>query len=78
MLTRTYELVEALATDLVEHLNLLATYLNLRYLKNYLCTLNYWGTNGDNTVVVDEEYLLNGDLLTNLSACDIQNADLPM
>mgnify|MGYP003320065766 CR=1 FL=1 len=76
MLTSTGELIEALTTLLVEHLNLLTAYLYLRYLENYLCTLNDWGTNGDCTVIVNEEHLLDGDLIANLSTCDVQNADL--
>jgi len=76
VLTRTDELIEALATDLVEHLNLLAAYLNLRNFGYYFGTLYNRSTYGDGTVIVNEENLLEGELVANLGICDVQYADL--
>ncbi len=76
MLTRTDELVKALTTDLVEHLDLLTAKFYLRDFENNLCTLYSGSANGDNTVIVNEEDLVADYLVTYLSTCDIENADL--
>ncbi len=76
MLTRTDELVKALTTDLVEHLDLLTAKFYLRDFENNLCTLYSGSANGDNTVIVNEEDLVADYLVTYLSTCDVENADL--
>ena len=76
MLARADELVEALATDLVEHLDLLTAKFYLRDFEDNLCTLDSGGADGDDTIVVDEEHTVAHYLIANLCACDVQHTDL--
>ena len=70
------ELAIALETFLVENKNLVALYDGAYYFTNYLCALYYGSANGDSTVVVDEEHLVEFNSLTRLGGLDVVDEEL--
>ena len=70
------ELAIALATLLVEDEDLVALYDGAYYFTNYLCALYSGSANGDSTVVVNKENLVELNSLSRLGGLDVVDEEL--
>ena len=75
-MTIAVEFAVSLATLLVEYKNLVALYEGRNNLTYYLCALYCRSADGDGTVVVDEENLVELNSLSSLSGLDMVYEEL--